>query len=124
MTFETCTCKPISWMFDDRRRIAEKNMSTTKTKGIALITGASTGIGAISADRLAKRGYDLILVARNQSRLIALAGRLKNETGRSVETIAADLNDKADLARIEATLRTNTNITLLVNNAGVGGAAP
>jgi uncharacterized protein len=99
-------------------------MSGTKTKGTALITGTSTGIGAIYADRLAKRGYDLILVARNQSRLTALAGRLKNETGRSVETIAVDLNDKADLARIEATLRTNTNITLLVNNAGVGGAAP
>ena len=58
-------------------------MSATKIKGIALITGASTGIGAIYADRLAKRGYDLILVARNQSRLTALAGRLKNETGRS-----------------------------------------
>jgi len=73
---------------------------------------------------LAKRGYDLILVARNQSRLTALAQRLKNETGRSVETIAADLNDKSDLARIEATLRTNPSITLLVNNAGVGAAAP
>jgi short-subunit dehydrogenase len=97
---------------------------SAKTKGIALITGASTGIGAIYADRLAKRGYDLILVARNQSRLTALAGRLKSETGRSVETIAADLNDKTDLARIETTLRSNANITLLVNNAGVGGAAP
>jgi short-subunit dehydrogenase len=99
-------------------------MSTTKTKGIALITGASAGIGAIYADRLAKRGYDLILVARNQGRLAALAQRLRGETGRSVETIAADLNDRADLARIETTLRTNANITLLVNNAGVGAAAP
>jgi uncharacterized protein len=99
-------------------------MSTTKSKGAALITGASTGIGAIYADRLAKRGYDLILVARNQSRLAALAQRLKNETGRSVETVAADLNDKADLARIEATLRNNAGITLLVNNAGVGAAGP
>ena len=99
-------------------------MSTTKTKGTALITGASAGIGAIYADRLAKRGYDLILVARNGSRLAALAHRLKSETGRSVETITADLNDKADLARIEATLRANANITLLVNNAGVGAAAP
>jgi uncharacterized protein len=99
-------------------------MSTTKTKGTALITGASTGIGAIYADRLAKRGYDLILVARNESRLAALAKRLKDETGRSVETIAADLNDKTDLARIETTLRTNASITLLVNNAGVGAAAP
>jgi short-subunit dehydrogenase len=99
-------------------------MSTTKTKGIALVTGASAGIGAIYADRLAKRGYDLILVARNQSRLAALAQRLRGETGRSVETIAADLNDRADLARIETTLKTNANITLLVNNAGVGAAAP
>src|SRR5258708_5667760 len=99
-------------------------MSTTKTKGTALVTGASSGIGAIYADRLAKRGYDLILVARNQTRLAALAKRLKDETGRSVETIAADLNDKTDLARIETTLRTNTSITLLVNNAGVGAAAP
>ena len=98
-------------------------MSTT-TKGTALITGASSGIGAVYADRLAKRGYDLILVARNQSRLESLAKRLQAETGRSVETIAADLNDRADLARIETTLRTNASITLLVNNAGVGAAAP
>jgi short-subunit dehydrogenase len=99
-------------------------MSVTHTKGTALITGASAGIGAIYADRLAKRGYDLILVARNGSRLTALARRLKSETGRSVETIAADLNDKADLARIETTLRGNAGITLLVNNAGVGAAGP
>ena len=98
-------------------------MSTT-TKGTALITGASSGIGAVYADRLAKRGYDLILVARNQSRLDSLAKRLQAETGRSVETIAADLNDRADLAKIETTLRTNAGITLLVNNAGVGAAAP
>jgi short-subunit dehydrogenase len=99
-------------------------MSATKAQGTALITGASAGIGAIYADRLAKRGYELILVARNQSRLAALAKRLRSDTGRSVETIAADLNDKADLARIETTLRTNTSIALLVNNAGVGAAAP
>src|ERR1700723_3699195 len=99
-------------------------MSNQPSKGTALITGASSGIGAIYADRLAQRGYDLILVARNQNRLAALAQRLKNETGRSVETIAADLKDKADLARIESTLRTNPSITLLVNNAGVGATAP
>src|SRR6202166_1141517 len=99
-------------------------MSTTTKKGTALITGASAVIGAIYADRLAKRGYDLILVARNQNRLAALGQRLKRETGRSVETIAADLNDKADLARIETTLRTNVSVALLVNNAGVGAAAP
>src|ERR1700719_1974653 len=95
-------------------------MSAPKKKGTALITGGSSGIGAIYAARLAKRGYDLILVARNKDRLAALAQRLKDETGRSVETIAADLNDRADLARIEATLRTNAGITLLVSNAGIG----
>jgi short-subunit dehydrogenase len=99
-------------------------MSTTEHKGTALITGASSGIGAVYADRLAKRGYDLILVARNRDRLQALATRLQGETGRSVEILAADLNDKADLARVEATLRTNERITLLVNNAGVGATAP
>jgi short-subunit dehydrogenase len=99
-------------------------MSTNETKSTALITGASSGIGAIYADRLAKRGYDLILVARNRSRLAALAQRLENETGRSVKTIAANLYDKEDLARIETTLRTNASVTLLVNNAGVGATAP
>ena len=99
-------------------------MTIQASKGTALITGASTGIGAVYADRLARRGYDLILVARNQERLRALASRLSNETGQAVETVAADLNDKADLARVEKVLRTDASITLLVNNAGVGGAAP
>ncbi|KVV53942.1 AraC family transcriptional regulator [Burkholderia cepacia] len=96
---------------------------TTSTKGTALITGASAGIGAVYADRLAKRGYDLVLVARNQDRLNTLARRLMAETGRSVETVAADLNDKAALAKIEGILRENSNITMLVNNAGIGSVA-
>jgi short-subunit dehydrogenase len=102
----------------------ETNMSTRETKGAALITGASTGIGAIYADRLVKRGYDLILVARNKERLASLARRLAAETGRSVETVIADLTDAADLRRVEDILRTNADISVLVNNAGVGGAAP
>jgi NAD(P)-dependent dehydrogenase (short-subunit alcohol dehydrogenase family) len=60
---------------------------------------------------------------RNEGRQEALAERLKDETGRSVETIAADLSNKADLARIETTLSTNPSITLLVNNADVGATA-
>lgn len=97
---------------------------TTEHKGTALVTGASSGIGAIYAQRLAKRGYDLILVARNAERLGALATRLTQETGRTIETIAADLNDKSDLRRIESVLKSDASITLLVNNAGVGGTAP
>ncbi len=97
---------------------------SSEHKGTALVTGASTGIGALYAHRLAKRGYDLILVARNRDRLTTLAQRLTAETGRTVEVISADLNEKADLARVEETLRNDASITLLVNNAGIGGTAP
>jgi uncharacterized protein len=93
------------------------------SKGTALITGASSGIGAVYADRLARRGHDLILVARNRDRLDAQATRLTEETGRSVRAIAADLNDSGDLARVEQVLRTDPLITLLVNNAGMGSTA-
>ena len=67
---------------------------TATTVGKALITGASTGIGAVYADRLAKRGHDLILVARNQKRLRELADRLGAETGRRVEVLVADLGKR------------------------------
>jgi short-subunit dehydrogenase len=80
---------------------------TATTQGTALITGASSGIGAVYADRLARRGYDLVLVARNGERLRALADRLVTQTGRKVEPLAADLTDAKDLARVEAVLRTN-----------------
>ena len=80
-------------------------MSKSRSKGTALVTGASSGIGAVYADRLAKRGYDLILVARSEARLKALCARLTSETGRSVTPLPADLNDKADLAKVETKLR-------------------
>jgi short-subunit dehydrogenase len=99
-------------------------MTANITPGTALITGASSGIGAVYADRLARRGHDLILVARNRERLQAVAGRIAGETGRKVEALVADLTDQADLARVEEVLRTNRNITMLVNNAGVGATAP
>ena len=95
----------------------------TSSKGTALITGASAGIGAIYADRLARRGYDLILVARNRERLEAVATRLTDGSGRSVQVIVADLNNKADLTQVEHALRTDPAITILVNNAGVGAPA-
>ena len=86
--------------------------------GAALVTGASSGIGAVYADRLAKRGYDLVLVARNEERLKSLAARLTSETGRSVDVLVADLGKKAGLGKVETRLRDDRRIAMLVNNAG------
>ena len=96
----------------------------TGSKGTAVVTGASSGIGAIYADRLARRGHDLVLVARNQARLDQVAKRVADAGRRRVEVVAANLNDKADLSRVEALLRTNGDITMLVNNAGIGALDP
>jgi short-subunit dehydrogenase len=95
-------------------------MSTDK--GTALVTGASSGIGAIYANRLAKRGYDLILVARDENKLKEVAARLRSETGRRIDTIKADLTRTADIAPVAQRLATDERITLLVNNAGLGAA--
>ena len=92
------------------------------TLGIAVVTGASSGIGAVYADRLAERGYDLVLVARSADKLAAVAQRIGTKTGRKVDILPADLGDVADLARVEAFLQETPDITLLVNNAGLGGA--
>ncbi|MCW5693336.1 MAG: SDR family oxidoreductase [Pseudolabrys sp.] len=87
-----------------------------------LITGASSGIGAVYADRFARRGHDLVLVARDAGRLNALAGRLRAEAGVKVDVLPADLSASADLAKVEKRLREDAAIGILVNNAGV--AAP
>lgn len=99
-------------------------MTTQTSHGTALITGASSGIGALYADRLAQRGHDLILVARSRERLEALAQQLVEKTGRRVQVLVADLGDKEGLALVEQQLRSNDQVSLLVNNAGVGATAP
>lgn len=99
-------------------------MTANTSLGTALVTGASSGIGAVYADRLARRGYDLILVARDQARLDKLAAQLRADTGVQVEVLPASLTDKADLARVEQRLRSDGTITLLVNNAGVATLGP
>lgn len=98
-------------------------MTQTHT-GTALITGASTGIGSVYAQALARRGYDLVLVARNRDRLNALATRITNDTQQHVEVFPADLSHAQDLARVERKLREDASITLLVNNAGIGTHTP
>ncbi|MBB5746586.1 SDR family NAD(P)-dependent oxidoreductase [Brevundimonas variabilis] len=87
-----------------------------------LITGASSGIGATYADRFARRGHDLVIVARDKARLDALAERLRSETGVAIDVIQADLTDGADLAVVEARLRDDDRIGVLVNNAGLSFA--
>ena len=87
--------------------------------GTAVVTGASSGIGAVYADRLARRGYDLVLVARDAARLTALADRLARETGARTEVLQADLTNPADRARVEQRLQSDDSITLLLNNAGM-----
>jgi short-subunit dehydrogenase len=97
-------------------------MTMTTPIGTALVTGASAGIGAVYADRLAWRGHDLILVARDRARLEALAGRLGDGTGRRVEVMAADLTDPLGLRRVEGRLRSDPAIGMLVNNAGMAAS--
>ena len=85
-----------------------------------VITGASSGIGAVYADRLAARGYDLILIARSADKLDAVAERVRSRTGRKVDVFQADLTDELDVARVETLLKSDSDISLLVNNAGLG----
>ncbi|MEK1904951.1 MAG: SDR family oxidoreductase [Pseudomonas sp.] len=94
-------------------------MSLHTIKGKALVTGASSGIGATYAERLASRGFDLLLVARDLSRLESMAARLSQAYGVKVEVLKADLTSKADIQAVAQRLRSDGAISLLVNNAGV-----
>jgi len=96
-------------------------MSTPKT---ALITGASSGIGAVYADRFARRGHDLILVARRNDRLQALASTITAAYGVRVTTLVADLGSEAGQASVAQVLANDPSITVLVNNAGIARLAP
>ena len=84
-----------------------------------LITGASSGIGATYAERFARRGHDLVLVARDEARLDTLAASLRASHGVAVDVLRADLTHPDDLATIEARLRDDGRIGILVNNAGL-----
>lgn len=95
-------------------------MSTQPTvRPAVLITGASSGIGAVYAERFARRGHDLVLVARDKSRLDALAARLSEAHGVKIDVLQADLTQPADLEAVEARLRSDARIGVLINNAGM-----
>lgn len=94
-------------------------MNSPKSQGTALVTGASSGIGAVYAERLAARGFDLLLVARDQERLESAASKLRDAHGVQVEVLKADLTQKDEVLKLEQRLRSDSSISLLVNNAGV-----
>ncbi|MBH8612911.1 SDR family oxidoreductase [Pseudomonas mohnii] len=94
-------------------------MTSTQSQGTALVTGASSGIGAVYAQRLAARGFDLLLVARDLQRLEEAACQLRAEHGVQVEVLKADLTQKEDVLKLEQRLRSDSSISLVLNNAGV-----
>jgi short-subunit dehydrogenase len=96
----------------------------TDSRKVAVVTGASSGIGAVYADRLAARGYDLVLVARRADRLEALSAKVSKAHGVKVEALVADLTNDADLARVEKVLATDPAVRVLINNAGLARLRP
>jgi len=89
----------------------------------ALVTGASSGIGAAIATSLAKRGHALTLVARRQDRLTELANDLHEDYGVRAGVIACDLADPAERDRLAAKVtELDLEVEVLVNNAGFGSA--
>ena len=94
-------------------------MSKKASMGTAVVTGASSGIGSVFAEKLAGRNFDLIIVARRGDRLNELAKHVRSTYDVSVDILVADLSEDEDLERVARVLEKNPAITLLVNNAGV-----
>src|SRR5512145_1638129 len=91
--------------------------------GTALVTGASSGIGAEIARELARRGHHVTLVARRDERLRSLAEEISSDLGGEAEVIACDLSDPAERARLlEQVQRSGRAVEILVNNAGFGAS--
>jgi short-subunit dehydrogenase len=92
-----------------------------RLRSTVLITCASTGSGAVYADRFARLVHGLVLVARDASKLEQRADRLRREADVAVDVVQADLTDEQDLKRVESRVREDERIGVLVNNAGALG---
>jgi len=103
-----------------RPQRSQRPLRSLSGSATALITGASSGIGAAFARKLAGLGYDLVLVARRGDRLAALAAELEAAYGIRAEVLVADLTDEGDVERVAGTIATIPNLELLINNAGMG----
>lgn len=103
---------------------AQSGADSGETRPRALITGASAGIGVAFAERLARDGYDLTVIARRRDRLESLAQRLITETSAQVEVIAADLTDRSALHALEQRIADDDRLAMLVNNAGFSAYMP
>src|SRR5262250_1983258 len=102
------------------RMTGKARQSLAKSTRRAWVTGASAGIGAAFARRLARDHFDLALVARSRGRLEKLAAELEKADGIACEVVAADLTDAADLRRVGEAVGSDDGLELLVNNAGFG----
>jgi short-subunit dehydrogenase len=102
----------------------ENNVVQPTSKKTAVVTGASSGIGAVYAERLAARGYDLVLVARRADRLAALSEKITKTYGSKIQVLAADLEKDGDVAKVESVLANDPSVQILVNNAGLARLQP
>src|ERR1700719_449903 len=102
----------------------QRRLQMSGLKGTAVVTGATGGVGALYAAGLAERGFDLLLVGRQQKELDALAKAVKQKANVKVETLVANLAEAKDLARVEARISGDPAITALINNAGAASFGP
>jgi short-subunit dehydrogenase len=100
--------------------VAENNFMNWEDPGIAVVTGASSGLGATFSRILASQGFKPILIARRENRLKEIAEEIKKNYSIEAEVLVADLSDLTDIERVANYLKELDNIDVLINNAGFG----
>src|ERR1700760_612028 len=110
----TCVIDDVHHLFTDVA-VGDQLMNSSQTP-TAVVTGASYGLGAVYADRLAPQGNDLVLVARSREDLDRVAAGIREQTGQRVDVIVADLGAVDQLATVERRILEDDSISILVNN--------